>query len=121
MAGMFRSLWAVEFGTKPLVFNFERIAMLVKKHLGLLGLQVEDRVTGFTGVVVSVSFDLFGCIQAVVRPAKTAEGKLEDSHWFDIARLRVTGSAPVMEVPNFDFGDVAKGLHGPAEKPKQTT
>ena len=42
--------------------------MLIKKHLDLLGHKVKDKVSGFQGVVISMSFDLYGCIQADVRP-----------------------------------------------------
>jgi hypothetical protein len=34
--------------------------------LKLLGTKVRDVVTGFVGIVTSVSFDLYGCVQAVV-------------------------------------------------------
>jgi len=40
----------------------------IQKHLDLLGHKVTDRVSGFTGVVTSIGFDLYGCIQAVVTP-----------------------------------------------------
>jgi len=42
--------------------------MLIKKHLDLLGHKVKDKVSDFQGVVISMSFDLYGCIQADVRP-----------------------------------------------------
>ncbi len=45
----------------------------VNEHIKFLGLQVRDEVTGFSGVVTSMSFDLYGCIQAVVTP-KVKEG-----------------------------------------------
>ena len=48
------------------------------KHLNLLGMRVEDRVTGFKGVVATVGFDLYGCIQAVVNPGTDADGKLRE-------------------------------------------
>lgn len=80
-------------------------------------MKVEDRVTGFKGVVASVSFDLYGCVQAIVNPGTDKDGKPKDSHWFDVNRLRVTSKSPVMERPNFDFGAVAEGWKGPAEKP----
>ncbi len=90
----------------------------IKKHIGLLGLLVQDKVTAFKGVVESVSFDLYGCIQATVRPTKLDEkGQISDSRWFDVARLKVVNNKPVMEVPNFDAGLVSEGKHGPAEKP----
>jgi len=91
----------------------------VEKHLDLLGLKVVDRVTGLKGVVTSVSFDLYGCIQAIVDPGIDKEGKNIDNRWFDIARLKTIGSKPVMETPNFDFGIAAEGKKGPAEKPVQ--
>jgi hypothetical protein len=89
----------------------------IKAHLALLGTNVKCRVTGFTGVVSSISFDLFGCIQAVVNPGVDADGKPKDSHWFDINRLEILDPKPVMQPPNFDFGRVAEGRKGPAEKP----
>lgn len=89
----------------------------VKEHLNLLGLKVKDKVTGFTGIVSSVGFDLYGCIQAVVNPGLGADGKLQDQLWFDVNRLTVLATRPVMTRPNFDFGPVAEGRHGPAEKP----
>lgn len=41
---------------------------LFKKHIDLLGFRVEDRVTGLVGVITSVTFDLYGCIQGLVTP-----------------------------------------------------
>ena len=92
--------------------------MNIKKHLGYLGLKVRDKVTGFKGTVTSVGFDLYGCVQVIVNPGLDKSGKPGESLWFDIARLEKTSMKPVMEVPNFDFGPVAEGLKGPAEKPK---
>lgn len=69
----------------------------MKKHLDLLGMTVTDRVTGFSGAVVSVIFDLYGCIQALVHPGLDQEGKIRSSEWFDVNRLKVTSETPVME------------------------
>lgn len=93
----------------------------IKKHLDLLGLQVEDKVTGFQGVVTSVAFDLYGCVQAVVHPGTDKDGKIMDQLWFDVARLKVTSDEPVMTIPNFDYGLSAEGRKGPADKPALTT
>jgi hypothetical protein len=90
----------------------------IQKHLEMLGLKVEDKITGFTGVVTSVSFDLYGCIQVVVNPGIDANGDTKESCWFDIARLTVLKKKPVMDRPDFDFGPVAEGKKGPAEKPR---
>ena len=91
----------------------------LQKHLNLLGMRVRDRVTGFTGVVATVGFDLYGCIQAIVNPGADADGKLRDSQWFDVNRLEVTEAKPVMERPRFEWTDsaIAAGQKGPGERP----
>jgi hypothetical protein len=93
----------------------------LKKHLDFLGLHVEDRVTGFKGVVATIGFDLYGCIQAIVNPGATKDGELRESKWFDVSRLRIIDSKPVMDRPNFEWTpeEISAGLHGPAEKPSQ--
>lgn len=90
------------------------------KHMNLLGLTARDKVTGFEGVVSTVSFDLYGCIQAVLVPPLDKEGKKQDGCWFDVSRLTVVNDTPVMEVPDFTEGPVAEGRKGPAEKPSSS-
>lgn len=72
----------------------------MEKHLKLLGWKVKDKVTGFIGVVEHVGIDLYGCVQAIVRPnvatSKDGTQKCDDSRWFDVARLDKIGKAPVM-------------------------
>jgi hypothetical protein len=91
----------------------------LNKHLNLLGMKAEDRVTGFKGVVASITFDLYGCIQGLVNPGADANGKLQEQQWFDVTRLQVTSDTPVMERPNFEWTDqaVSNGEKGPAERP----
>ena len=89
----------------------------VKKHLALLGFRATDRVTCYKGVITSIGFDLYGCVQAIVTPDVDDKGDVVDSRWFDIARLRVTGKKPVMEQPDWDYGPVAEGKKGPADRP----
>lgn len=91
--------------------------MEIRKHIDMLGLKVEDKVTGFRGVVSSISFDLYGCIQAVVSPGVDKEGKVPDGRWFDVLRLKVMDAEPVMYPPNFETGTQAEGRQGAAEKP----
>lgn len=92
----------------------------IEEIFTLLGLKVRDRVTGVEGIVVSISFDLYGCIQAILNRGFDENGKLKEQHWFDIARLEVVADKPVMERP--DFTDLARkdGVPGPAEKPTFT-
>lgn len=92
--------------------------MKPQEHIAeLLGREVKDRVTGFKGVVSGISFDLYGCVQAVVSPPVGKDGKIPDSRWFDVPRLKVTNRKPVMLLPDFEQGYVAEGRKGAAEKP----
>ena len=97
------------------------MAKHMEKHLELLGMKVTDKVTGEKGIVTSISFDLYGCVQAVIDPGLDGEGKKKDSHWYDVARLKVTGKKPVMDVPDFTQHatpqTVSAGRQGAAEKP----
>lgn len=92
----------------------------IQKHLNLLGHRVRDRVTGFEGIVVTVFFDLFGCVQAGINPGRDKDGKRQDSECMDVSRLEVLSETPVMERPNFEFNTspeaVSAGLKGPADK-----
>lgn len=100
------------FGCPP-----ELLMSKPNEHLQLLGLKVKDRVTGFEGVVTSVSFDLYGCIQATVHPGLGSDGKISEQAWFDVNRLAVELDLPVMSRPDFEKGYQAEGLQGSAEKP----
>jgi len=91
--------------------------MNAQKHLKLLGMKVQDTVTGLNGVVTSIAFDVSGCIQAVITPHAKADGTVADSRYVDVARLKITSKTRVMPVPNFDVGPIAEGKKGPAEKP----
>lgn len=84
---------------------------------GLLGLEVEDKVTGVKGIVISVSFDLFGCIQALVNP-KAVNNVKQELYWFDTNRLNVTNNTPCMDVPAFCAVTKEPG-DGPADKPSK--
>ena len=91
----------------------------INTHLSLLGMRVEDRITGFKGVVASVTFDLYGCIQAIVNPGLKPDGTLGESTWFDVNRLCVLSDEPVIKRPNYEWTPeaIAAGDKGPAERP----
>lgn len=82
----------------------------IQESIDLLGKKVEDKITGFKGTVESISFDLYGCIQAVIKPKVNKDGDNVDGRWFDVNRLKVMSAKPVMEVPDFVT------VPGPAEK-----
>ncbi len=91
--------------------------MKIEKHLNLLGLPAMDKVTGFRGIVSSISFDLYGCVQGIITSRVGQDGKYGESRWFDINRLKIVGKEPVMERPDYIFGPAADGDRGPAMKP----
>ncbi|HEY3655455.1 MAG TPA: hypothetical protein VGL34_10830, partial [Steroidobacteraceae bacterium] len=88
---------------------------LISKSLNLLGRKARDKVTGFEGVIHSIGFDAYGCVQAIVNPPMK-DGKLLDQAWFDIKRLELFEA--VMEPP--DFGQVAFGKEPGADLHKPT-
>ena len=90
--------------------------MQIEQHFAILGCTVEDVVTGFKGVASTLSFDLYGCVQVVITPQVNKDGETKDGKWFDITRLKVTNSTPVMAMPNFIKGYVATGKKGCADK-----
>ena len=86
----------------------------LEEYFNYLGRKAEDRVTGFSGIVTTVSFDLYGCIQVILNPGLDKDGKMGELHWFDINRLKVDfNEDPVMEQPKFDF---SFNLIGPESK-----
>lgn len=74
----------------------------MQKHLDWLGWKVRDKATGFTGIVSTVGFDLYGCIQGIVVPevvVDKASGaqKPGEAQWFDLTRLEKVSKKRVME------------------------
>ena len=90
--------------------------MELNNHITMLGLQVEDAVTGFRGVVTTISFDLYGCIQAIVTPPIGDDDDMKEGKWFDITRLNIKDGIHIMSIPDFNKGYVAQGKKGCAEK-----
>lgn len=67
---------------------------MIEQTIELLGRKGKCRVTGFEGVVTSVCFDLYGCVQAALTPPTQADGKLGDGHWFDVHRIEIDRATP---------------------------
>jgi len=87
----------------------------VRQHLTILGKKAKDKITKVSGIATSISFDLYGCIQATIDRGVDKDGKSYPYDWYDVGRLIIKGK-PVMKVPDFEFGEVAKGRKGPATK-----
>ena len=89
----------------------------IQKHLNLLGMTVQDKVTRFKGIIDTISFDLYGCVQAGVNPGIDKEDAQRECRWFDITRLKVMKAKRVMQLPDFSKGYISEGKKGPADKP----
>ena len=87
------------------------------RHIELLGYQGEDKITGFKGVIDSVCFDLYGCIQISLKPPIDKDGKIPEAYWFDVTRVKINTKKRVVDLPNFYEGYVAEGRKGAASKP----
>ncbi len=97
----------------------EATKTLVEKHLELLGHRAKDKITGLEGVVTSVCFDLYGCMQVILHPGLDKDKKFMEQAWFDVSRVEVLGKAKVLTAP-FHKGQTAQAQppdRGPAEKP----
>lgn len=88
------------------------------EHLELLGCRAKDKITGIEGIITSVCFDLYGCIQAVMTLKADDKGEYNMSPWLDVVRFEILDYKPVIERPNFVKGYVAEGKKGAAEKPR---
>ena len=54
-----------------------------------LGLEVKDKITGFTGIVTARINYLTGCDRYAVTPPVDKDGKVRDGEWFDEGRLMI--------------------------------
>jgi hypothetical protein len=78
---------------------------MINEEMKLLGFKVREKVTGFVGVVSSISFDLYGCTCAFITQEihlKDGEQRLGDGSWFDTKRLVKLSKKPVMSPPNYE-------------------
>ena len=62
----------------------------MNEYLNLLGFKATDKVSKLQGVITSLSFDLYGCVQAVLSPQVNSDGQKVSGQWFDVNRLDVS-------------------------------
>lgn len=88
-------------------------------YIDMLGRTGQDKVTGFRGVVSSVSFDLYGCVRVALSPRRAVSrlGPAADLLWFDANRIEIHSAVARVPVPEFT-AKPAEHSHGPAEKGK---
>lgn len=91
---------------------------VIAKHLSLLGHKAKDKVTGAEGVVSSVCFDLYGCVQATLDRGLDKDGKHIDQRYYDVSRIVTIPGTRVMDPPQYLANTAqARGEQGAAEKP----
>lgn len=91
---------------------------MIQETINLMGRKAKDKITGFSGIITSTSFDLYGCAQLALMPSTDKDGKLGEGHWFDTNRIELIGEDRVMPVPTFDHVTLPQQYDkGPAEKP----
>lgn len=64
-----------------------------------IGQTVEDKITGFKGVVTGLVDYISGCSQALVMPRVGEDGKATSGQWFDLQRLTIL-EAPIITLDN---------------------
>lgn len=57
----------------------------------MMGKEVKDIVTGFSGVITGKSTWLFGCNQYCVSPKISEDGGIKAGEWFDEGRIQIIG------------------------------
>ena len=83
----------------------------IEDAIQLLGKKSTDSVTGYKGVITSISVDLYGCVQALVVPGLDKEGKMASGVWLDLNRLVISKEKRVMNCPHLE------NPKGPEQKP----
>jgi hypothetical protein len=61
----------------------------------MLGLEVKDSVSGFTGIATASHSYLNGCMRITVQPKIDKDGKLPESQTFDAPQLIVVGKKKI--------------------------
>jgi len=64
----------------------------------VLGREMTDEITGFTGIAISKIEYLTGCTQYCLKGKVNKEGKVPEGEWFDWQRLTVTGPGVIETV-----------------------
>jgi len=62
-----------------------------------LGVEAQDKITGFKGIITARVQYLYGCDQCGLQPPVDKDGKRQPSEFFDEGRLEVTGRGVLPE------------------------
>lgn len=94
---------------------------MINATISMLGCRGTDKITGESGIISSVCFDLYGCAQVCLERGVDKDGKRLDAYWYDVSRIELLLDDRVMPVPTAFLPD-SDALpqtydHGPADKP----
>lgn len=79
-----------------------------------LGDRAKDRISGFSGIAIAITFWLNGCVRVTIQPEELPkDGKLGENYTFDVEQCEVTDKS-VIEGPKIQHG-------GPSISPTQRT
>lgn len=99
-----------------------------ERAFSLLGKKVRDRVSGMSGVLASISFELYDAqMKGVISPPVDKDGKPADGRWMSLSRVEIVSDEQVMPVPSFSIAQPTYGAtpqqhtHGPADAPSLST
>ena len=73
----------------------------MQQYMRFLGENVRDKLTGIKGTATSISFDLYGCVQVIIKQRADKDGKVPESFWHDVKRLEILPGEHIIPVPNF--------------------
>lgn len=70
-----------------------------------LGNEVQDKITGFKGIVIGRSIWLTGCDQVAVKPKVDKDGNMKEAQWFDAGSVEVIGKGIAASEVKSEEGD----------------
>jgi hypothetical protein len=84
-----------------------------------LGDEVQDTITGFTGIAIGSSKYLYGCTRIWIQPQEIKDGKIFESVWIDEPQLIVMTKQKIKN-PRFTTEIKENKMPGgPQDNPKQ--
>lgn len=77
-----------------------------------LGDRVRDKLSGFQGIVIGITYWLHNCIRIGVSPEEMKDGKPVESQWFDEPQLGIIEKHAFLPSPPAEF-------HRPVSEPQK--
>lgn len=77
-----------------------------------LGNMVQDKITGYSGIVTAITYWLNGCTRCGVQSTELEKGLPQEPQWIDAPQLRVISETKNLKSKN------QKGPGGPTPMPK---